>query len=223
MSKTGRLFIKAMLTLLVLALLAPFSIIKGEDGRPLMSWKDMVGDWPPKWYRTAEKETKSMMKKAGSTLGTSDNDFALDEMQYYVWANNQGNLVFSQRPPNDGRAYQKATHSEVTLIQSMSDRDIARVLAKNSVKSNERKKPLVVGNRKDPLGIGERSSDGADGDSAYAGLGEGTEALQAHTEKVDQMMSEDGGLSSVSPGDIPALIDAAKQIQQAMDNRASDI
>lgn len=212
MSASGRFFLKVMLALLVIGSLAPFTVIKGTDGQPLMSWKEVVGGWPPSWYKDAKRASKKAIASVGSSSDDTGSSGGLSDLRYYIWADNKGKLVFSGMPPRDGRPYESATHAEVSVIRSMSEKDIAVALAEATVTEPGSRDPLVIG----------RSADGKNTDAA------GDAELQQTVDKVEQMMQggEDGGfsLTSISPADIPMLIKAAQQARQKMETpRANGI
>ena len=82
-----KLFIKLMISVLVIGILLPFTILKGTDGKPLLSFTDL--------------KSPELPKVSGSITGlggeSSDNKDAI-----YKWVDENGDLQFSNSPPPAG-------------------------------------------------------------------------------------------------------------------------
>ena len=91
-----KLFAKLMITLLVIAMLLPFTILKGRDGRPLMSFSDLslpgfsLPDMPKM------PDTSDLTRSVG---GGSGQDII------YQWYDAEGNIQFTTEPPPSGVEY----------------------------------------------------------------------------------------------------------------------
>jgi len=83
-----KLFIKLIVFLLVMAVLLPFTIIKGKDGQPLLSFSDL----------RAPDISLPSLPKSGITIGSSGKTI-------YRWTDAEGNLNFTNSPPAEGIAY----------------------------------------------------------------------------------------------------------------------
>ena len=99
------LFGKLLIAALVLAVLLPFTIIKGKDGKPLMSFSDikMPGIALP-----------DAMKNTDINAASGNEDII------YKWKDEKGELHFSSSPPPTGIEYTaKGYDPNTNLIQSV--------------------------------------------------------------------------------------------------------
>ena len=87
-----KLFIKLMITILVIGVLLPFTILKGKDGSPLLSFSDLK--LPESDIPLADK-----LKSAAEVdnLGSGD--------VIFNWTDNEGNIQFSNSLPPTGVEY----------------------------------------------------------------------------------------------------------------------
>lgn len=86
-----KLFAKLLLTALVLALLLPFTILKNDQGKPIMNFSSFsLPDMPS--FGGSAKITPSV-----GTLGGKD--------IFYKWYDAEGNVQFTTQPPADGIEY----------------------------------------------------------------------------------------------------------------------
>lgn len=102
-----KLFVKLLLALVVLAVLLPFTILKGNDGRPLMSFSDLKAP-----------------DLAMPDLPDSDKLPALNSAKrediVYQWRDAKGQLNFTTSPPPEGVEYTaKGYDPNTNLIQSV--------------------------------------------------------------------------------------------------------
>jgi hypothetical protein len=103
------LFAKFLIAALVIAVLLPFTVLKGKDGRPLMSF----GDLKAPDIALPELPNTDMGKTAGSSSqGRED--------IVYKWKDAQGEWHFSSTPPPQGVEYTvKGYDPNTNLIQSV--------------------------------------------------------------------------------------------------------
>ena len=106
-----KLFMKLMLALLVLAILLPFTLLKNDQGRPLMSFSEFaVPDF---------KFPELGGVPSGKSLLPSDQGPA-DFDRFYKWYDAEGELQFTTEPPPDGIKYTiKEVDPNLNLIQSV--------------------------------------------------------------------------------------------------------
>ncbi len=102
-----KLFIKLMITILVIGVLLPFTILKGKDGRPLLSFSD---------WKLPESDIPLANKLKSATdvdnLGSGD--------VIYNWTDDEGNIQFSNSPPPAGVGYTvKDYDPNLNVIQSV--------------------------------------------------------------------------------------------------------
>ncbi len=110
-----KLFMKLLLTLLVLAVLAPFTILKDDSGRPLMSFNDLkMPDVVP------EIADEIPMQPSAQDV-------------VYQWKDSEGNLHFSSDPPPEGVDYTTRSFDPNTnVIQSVKKKDDSGLLASDT-------------------------------------------------------------------------------------------
>jgi hypothetical protein len=107
-----KMFGKLMLTLLVLAVLAPFTILKNSEGRPLMSFSSLsLPDF--------DVPDISSVASSSSALAPSINGNKVDK--FYKWYDASGTLQFTTEPPPDGIDYSvKEFDPDTNLIRAVS-------------------------------------------------------------------------------------------------------
>lgn len=105
-----KLFAKLLLTLLVLAGILPFTILKGPDGRPLMSFSDL------KLPGVSAPEIPASIENAIPDLpGINSGEDVI-----YRWRDKDGILQFTNTPPPEGVEYTaKGYDPNTNLIQSV--------------------------------------------------------------------------------------------------------
>ena len=103
-----KLFVKLMITGVVLAVIMPFTIIKGSDGRPIMSLSDL------KAPDLGLPKVPDSMELPGNPVGQFKEDVI------YQWRDAQGLLHFTSEPPEEGIEYTaKGYDPNANLIQSV--------------------------------------------------------------------------------------------------------
>lgn len=112
-----KLFVKLLLFVLIAAVLLPFTFLKGQDGKTLMSFSDikfpevsfsdLFGSNVP-----GIDELKDLTNISEATNGNN---------QVYKWTDSDGNLQFSSSPPADGIEYTvKGYDPDQNVIQAVS-------------------------------------------------------------------------------------------------------
>lgn len=103
-----RLFVKLIFAALVIAILLPFTVLKGKDGRPLMSFKDLKMPQIAMPSMPKQVELPDVLEKpAGQDL-------------VYQWRDAEGSLNFTSQPPPAGIEYTvKGYDPRTNLIQSV--------------------------------------------------------------------------------------------------------
>lgn len=112
-----KLFVKLLIAVLVIGILLPFTILKGKDGRPLMSFDDV------------KVPGKTAIPKLTPGIETNTT--------IYEWKDNDGNIQFSTSPPAAGVEYTAKEYDPNTnVIQAVklpeSDTDEAETEKENN-------------------------------------------------------------------------------------------
>ena len=103
-----KLFAKLMLAVLVIAMLLPFTILKDDSGKTLMSFSDF--EWPD-----FSRSTLPKVPAVDSIRGSSGNN------TIYQWFDSEGNIQFTTDPPPQGIDYQvRQFDPDANVIQSIS-------------------------------------------------------------------------------------------------------
>ena len=104
-----KLFAKLMLALLVIAMLLPFTVLKDDSGKPLLSFSNLsLPDFSLPDFGKVEKLAP------GGGLGASN------EVLFYRWYDAEGNVQFSNEPPPAGIEYTvKGYDPEANVIQAV--------------------------------------------------------------------------------------------------------
>ncbi len=136
-----KLFGKLLITALVLAVLLPFTIIKGNDGKPLMSLSNIKA---PE-FSLPKIPDAIKTKDSGSSVSTSGKDII------YKWRDQKGELHFSSSPPPEGIEYSvKGYDPNTNLIQSVKIRTEETEQPGQPEIETQTKKPLDIGNPYSP-------------------------------------------------------------------------
>ncbi|MBT3204373.1 MAG: DUF4124 domain-containing protein [Gammaproteobacteria bacterium] len=102
------LFGKLLITALVLAVLLPFTVLKGKDGKPLMSISNI------KAPKISLPSLPDKVKNQGGNSALTSNDII------YKWRDEKGELHFSSTPPPEGIEFTaKGYDPNANLIQSV--------------------------------------------------------------------------------------------------------
>jgi hypothetical protein len=112
-----KLFVKLIFAALFIAVLLPFTLLKGTDGRPLMS----VGDLKMPGFSLPESVKDVKIPKLPSN-DSSNQDIV------YQWYDAEGNLNFTTQLPPEGIQYTvKGYDPRTNLIQSVKIEEEAEV------------------------------------------------------------------------------------------------
>lgn len=112
-----KLFVKLLVFVLIAGMLLPFTILKGEDGKTLMSFSDI---------KFPELSLSNLFGNNVPGIGdlkdlTNISQPTSDNNQIYKWSDSNGNLQFSNSPPDDGIEYTvKGYDSNQNVIQAVS-------------------------------------------------------------------------------------------------------
>ena len=117
-----KLFAKVMIAVLFIALLLPFTILKGKDGNTLMNLTDLrlpdlsgiSVDMPdlPGVPASASLQSAEEIQAADDNLEGKD--------LFYRWTDSEGNIQFTSEPPPDGVEYiVKGYDPNANVIQSV--------------------------------------------------------------------------------------------------------
>ena len=105
-----KFFAKLMIALLVIGGLAPFTFLKGKDGKPLMSFSDLKA---PK-MKMPDLPDMDLPK---DITGTSEPS---KKRTVYKWKDKSGTWHFTSEPPPKGQDYSAAVYDpNMNVIQSV--------------------------------------------------------------------------------------------------------
>lgn len=106
-----KLFAKFMIAGLFIAMLLPFTILKGPDGKTLMSFTDI--DLP-------DFSLPSLPKLPDASSMSSSNDSLGGKDLFYKWYDAEGNVQFTTEPPAEGIEYTvKGFDPDTNVIQAV--------------------------------------------------------------------------------------------------------
>jgi hypothetical protein len=117
-----KLFVKLMVALLFIALMLPFTILKGPDGKTLMSFSDfslpdMSFDVPDLPEISSGGGTATL--QAGDTIPGADSGIEGKDI-FYQWHDSAGDIQFTTEPPPEGIPYTvKGYDPNTNVIQSV--------------------------------------------------------------------------------------------------------
>ena len=144
------LFFKFLIVALVLAVLLPFTVLKGKDGRPLMSLGDLK----------APELSLPQIPEATSTDNAASKSVSMPSAEgkdiVYKWRDEKGELHFSSSPPPEGFEYTaKGYDPNTNLIQSLpvqseATREIGAAEQKGEIAVNEDAAEDEIGNPYSP-------------------------------------------------------------------------
>jgi len=106
-----KLFAKILLAALVLALLLPFTILKDDQGKTLMSFSN---------FSLPDMPSFDMPSLGGSSKLTSSSSGLGGQDIFYKWYDVEGNVQFTTEPPADGIKYTvKGYDPNANVIQAV--------------------------------------------------------------------------------------------------------
>jgi hypothetical protein len=88
-----KLFAKSLLAVLVIAMLLPFTILKDDSGKTLLSFSDF--EWPD--FSTPRLPKVPMVDSIGDSA-----DAGGSKNKVYRWFDGEGNIQFTTEPPPEG-------------------------------------------------------------------------------------------------------------------------
>ena len=112
-----KLFVKLIVAMLFIAILLPFTILKGDDGDTLMSFSDLSLST----FSIPKFSMPDLPKFTGSKDPVPFNDDDLSGKDiFYKWYDSEGNIQFTSEPPPDGIAYTlKGFDPDANVIQAV--------------------------------------------------------------------------------------------------------
>ena len=132
-----KLFGKLLIAVLIIGILLPFTVLKGKDGKPLMSFGDI------KMPNISLPDLPDTPKLGGDNKSVSADGKDL----IYKWTDSEGNLQFSTSPPPEGVEFTvKGYDPDTNLIQAV---EVSTEIPEDEAKQPEAKKPVTP-----PDGIG---------------------------------------------------------------------
>lgn len=153
-----KLFVKFMIFLLVLAAAGPF-LMKGPDGRPLMSLKDLsmpsfsLDNFLPKEMKPAPVSTTDNSDPGNWIEWTTEKDlpapdyFSAEQLAgleiqeksglYYRWKDENGVWQFSSLPNKNTENWVVQTDPNANVLQGLSEEQIDRAFGRVSAVDNE--------------------------------------------------------------------------------------
>ena len=110
-----KLFVRLMIFIVVLGLAGPF-IMKGPDGRPLMTVDDLGGGGLS-WDSLSYKAKALWADLTGSVSNVTDTQ-SEQSTTVYKWRDSEGNWQFSDRPNPTGSSETVVVDANVNIIKS---------------------------------------------------------------------------------------------------------
>ena len=115
-----KLFAKLMIAALFIAVLLPFTVLKGRDGNTLMSISDIgLPDFSMPDLPSLPGLTSTSEVPDPSDFATSDENLSGKDI-FYKWYDAEGNVQFTTEPPAEGIEYTvKGFDPNANVIQSV--------------------------------------------------------------------------------------------------------
>ena len=105
-----KLFGKLLIAALIIGMLLPFTILKGKDGKPLMSFSDLK---LPSFNMPEMPKLPEGMTATNSASGSGKSII-------YKWTDADGNLQFSNSPPEEGIEFEATGYDpNLNVIQAV--------------------------------------------------------------------------------------------------------
>lgn len=115
-----KLFIKLMVSVLVIGLLLPFTLLKGKDGNPLLSFTDLKLPDVSMPDITIPDIDLPDMPIFSDEVQTTNGELPSGGEVIYKWTDTAGNLQFSDSPPPEGVKFTvKDYDSDLNVIQAL--------------------------------------------------------------------------------------------------------
>lgn len=110
-----KLFAKLMIAVLLIGMMLPFTILKGPDGKTLMSFSDIA---LPDFSMPGMPNFSQALK--GSEPIPGDNSDLSGKDIFYQWYDAEGNVQFTSEPPAEGIEYtMKGFDPNANVIQAV--------------------------------------------------------------------------------------------------------
>lgn len=134
-----KLFAKLMLALLVIALLLPFTLLKNDSGKTLMSFSDFKFKIP------------DFSMPSFSTPSVSGSNKIDGKDVFYKWHDSDGNVQFTTEPPPEGIEYTtKGYDPNTNVIQAVKLPEQESGKVPESGKSKDETEPSLTGSPYNP-------------------------------------------------------------------------
>jgi hypothetical protein len=113
-----KLFVKLMLVALVVGFLLPFTLLKDDEGKTLMSFSDFnLPDFKMPDFKMPDFKMPDML--ASDKLLRTNGGGSREDV-FYRWNDAKGNVNFTTEPPPDGIEYTvKGYNPDTNLIQAV--------------------------------------------------------------------------------------------------------
>ena len=115
-----KLFVKLMLAGLVLAFLLPFTLLKDDQGKTLMSFSDFsLPNFSLPNFSLADFKMPSIKMPGSDGLLSTDTGGSREDV-FYRWNDAKGNVHFTTEPPTDGIEYTvKGYNPDANVIRAV--------------------------------------------------------------------------------------------------------
>ncbi len=138
-----KLFAKTMIAVLFIAMLLPFTILKDDSGRTLMSLSEI--SLPD--FSMPDFSLPDMPKISNSNFSAPQDDDLSGKDIFYKWHDSDGNIQFTSEPPPDGTEYTlKGFDPDTNVIQAVNVPPKESVSDESSPTQNKSADPGEIGN-----------------------------------------------------------------------------
>ena len=135
-----KLFMKLLIAILVISLLLPFTFLKGKDGNPMLSVRDLNFPSVSLPELSMPEFLSSDMANISGDNRSSDDDLLGSKDVIYKWTDADGNLQFSNSQPPEGVVYTlKGYDPNLNVIQAVE----TQAAGSEEVSGSESKKKIT--------------------------------------------------------------------------------
>ena len=118
-----KLFTKMLIAVLVIALLLPFTLLKGKDGNAMLNFRDLNFPSVSLPDLSMPDFLSSDLPGLRGRISSSDNESLTGNDVIYRWTDAKGNLQFSNEQPPEGIVYTlKGYDPDLNVIQAVETR-----------------------------------------------------------------------------------------------------
>ena len=118
-----KLFTKMLIAILVIALLLPFTLLKGKDGSAMLNFGDLNSPSVSLPELSMPDFLSSGLPGLPGRISSSDDESLTGNDVIYKWTDADGNLQFSNNRPPEGVVYTlKGYDSNLNVIQAVETR-----------------------------------------------------------------------------------------------------